>query len=327
MLEPVSQASQTVKSGVFSRRRAGMMVAAAALGASIPAVARAQTKTIRVGSAVADSYLIPFVAQEMGFFARAGLSVEISALPNAQVIVQACAANAIDLGMADMVQVASAYNHGVPLGFFAGGGLYSTEAPTTLLCSLKSGGIGSLKELEGQTLGMVAINSLQSLAVFECLHQAGVDLKKVKTFELGYAAMVPALQRGSAAAVVLVEPFLTYERAYIRVLAQPFDAIAKHLYIGAWFTTQDWAAKNPDDLRMFKNAIYDAGRWANTHQAETLAIIAKLAKFDLDKVRTMSRVVWATGLDPKLMQPVLDVGYAYKALEKPVVANTMILKT
>jgi NitT/TauT family transport system substrate-binding protein len=313
-------------------QRAGWLTRAQALAAVATGVAlapqalRAQTKPLRIGAATSDSYLIPYFAQEAGFFAKAGLSVEMTAFPNAQAIVQAAAGNAIDLGMADMIQLANAYNRGVPFRFFAGAGLYSTEAPTTLLCTAKVGGIKAPKDLEGQTLGVVALNSLSSISTTEWMRENNVDSAKVKVFELPFGAMVPAIQRGTLAATLISEPFITYGKDDLRVIAKPFDAIAKHFYIGAWFASRDWASANPEQLHAFTNAIYDAGRWANTHQAETLGMMGKVAKVDVERVRGMARVVWGTSLEARFMQPVLDIATKYGMIEKPVAANDLILK-
>ena len=67
-------------------------------------------------------------------------------------------------------------------------------------------------------------------------------------------------------------------------------------------------------------------RWANAHPAETAPILAKYMKMDVAVVRAMTRVRQATSLETALMQPVLDVAYRYKQLEKPVEATDIFAR-
>ena len=69
---------------------------------------------------------------------------------------------------------------------------------------------------------------------------------------------------------------------------------------------------------------YDASRWANEHRDLTLPMLVKYAKLDPGKTSGMRRARYATNLDPRLLQPVLDVAAAYHALEKPVPATAVI---
>jgi len=40
----------------------------------------------------------------------------------------------------------------------------------------------------------------------------------------------------------------------------------------------------------------------------------------------MTRAVFATSLDPRMMQPVLDVAAKYKIIDKPLAASDLVLK-
>jgi hypothetical protein len=54
--------------------------------------------------------------------------------------------------------------------------------------------------------------------------------------------------------------------------------------------------------------------------------LSRYSKIDIDRVRTMSRVQFATGLDPKLAQPLLDFAATYKLLERPTNAADLFWK-
>ena len=311
----------------IDRARLLALVGAAALGLRPQAVRAQAAGVVRIGASPSDSYAQANFAADAGIFTKYGLNAEITEFPNAQAIVAAAAGAAIDVGMADMIQLVNPIERGVGLGYFAGGSVYHSETPPTLLVAAANTALQKPKEFEGQTIAVVALNSISAMCVSEWLRLGGADLAKVKIFELPFSAMVPALQRGTVAAAFLAEPFLSVNRSDLRVIASTYDTIAKQFYIAAWFTTRDWASKNADVAKRLTLAIYETARWANAHHDDSAAMLAKFTKLDLDRIRSMTRAIWSTSLDPKLMQPVIDLAARYKLIEAPARAGDLILKT
>ena len=270
--------------------------------------------------------MLAYYAQEGGFFTKAGLAVEMTSFPSTGGIMPGIAADALDVGIGDMIQIATATQHGVPLGFFAGGALYSSDSPTTVLCVSKNSSIRTAKDLEGQTVAVPAFGTQSAASTSEWLRANGADVAKVKLFELSFTLAGAALERGTVQAAMLGEPFINFARNDTRVLAKPFDVIAKSFYINSWFAKRDWAARNAPLLRRFTAAIYEAGRWANTHQDDTLQILAKVQKLEIERIRTMARITWASSLETRLMQPVIDIGAKYKLLDQRVAAGDLIVR-
>jgi NitT/TauT family transport system substrate-binding protein len=164
------------------------------------------------------------------------------------------------------------------------------------------------------------------MSVTEWLTRNGADMTKVKIFELPFSTMVPGLQRGTVAAAFIGEPFISGAKQDVRILASTYDTIAREFYIGAWFGPKDWPQKNPEVLKRFTAAIYETARWCNGHRDETAVMLAKASKLDIERVRAMARSSFATTIDPKLMQPVIDMAVKYKLLAKRVNASELIMK-
>ena len=308
----------------LSRAAALALVAAASVLA--PRDARSQTApVVRLGTGLADSYGEPFYASDGGFYTRAGLDVQLTILANGGAIAQAAAGNALDVGVADLINIAHAHLAGIPLACFAGCGLYLSAAPTTLALVLKNSPIRTAKELEGQTVAVVGLASISLLGMREWLRQGGADLNKIRIVELPFPDMVPAMQRGVVAAVLLAEPFIASTRNDVRVLGKAFDAIARSFYISAWFAPRDWLAKNADVARRLTAAIYESARWSNAHHDETGVILAKYAKLTPERIAAMTRVAFATSLDARQIQPVLDVAYRYGQLDRQVNAADIMV--
>lgn len=305
--------------------RARSLALLAAAASALPTVVRAQSSRVRIGAAANDSYAVTFFAQDGGFFDRAHIDADIQIFTNAQAMVQAAAGNAIDVGMADLVQVANAYNHGVPLGFIAPAGIYDSKLPTTLICVAKNAPVRSAKDLEGQPVAVVAIASIGSIALQEWLKANGADPAKVKLLELPFSAMAPALTRGTIAAAAIAEPFLSSSRDDVRSIGDAQSVIAKAFFLSGSFASRDWVAANREVASRLVKAYAAAAVWSNTHHDDTAAILAKYAKLDPDKIRSIARATFATTLDPRMMQPVLDIAYRYGQMQKPVRAADLIV--
>lgn len=309
----------------LNRARTLALLASASAFRGVPV--RAQTgPVLRLGGSGTDLYIEPFLALDGSYFARAGLTVEVSALANGGAIASAVAGGALDAGLADMIQIANAANRGLPFAFFAGSGLYASDAPILALCVAKTSPVKTAKDLEGGTVALVVLKSITEAAVREWLRQSGADLTKIKFFEMPYAEMAPALARGTIFAAFLGEPFLSAAKDDVRILGRSYDVVAPSFYISAWFASRDWIARNGETVRKLSAALYDTARWANGHHDETAPILAKYAKLDLARIRAMNRTRYATSLDPKLMQPVLDIAVRYQLIEKPVAAADLIAR-
>jgi NitT/TauT family transport system substrate-binding protein len=302
-----------------------MSLLAGAATAAFPRVARAQAGTVRIGAAANDSYAVTYFAQDGGFFERARIDADIQPFSSAPAMVAAAAGNAIDVGMADLIQIGNAFNRGVPFGFIAAAGIYDSKLPTTLLCVAKNSAYKTAKDLEGQAVAVVAIASLGGISVQEWLKTGGADVSKVKLLELPFSTMGPALARGTVAAALIAEPFLSSSKDDVRALADTYPAIAKTFFLSGSFASRDWVNANRDVAKRLVAAFGAAAAWSNAHRNDTAPMLAKYAKLDPDAIRSMARATFATTLDPRQMQPVLDIATRYNQLVKPIRAQDLII--
>jgi NitT/TauT family transport system substrate-binding protein len=300
------------------------LLAAAPVAAAAPA--RAQSIKLRIGAAATESQAEPLYALDSGFYARAGIDADISLFTTGSQITNALVGGALDVGQADILQVAQAVSRNVPLAFFAGGMQYVSEAPTTVLCAAKDGPVHGAKDLEGQTLAVYGLRSAAEAYVREWLAQNGADPAKVRFVEIPPAATAAAIGRGTVTAAIVSEPVLVTVRDTLRIVAKPYDACAKRFYINSWFSSREWLSKNADVARRLVQANYETARWANSHHDETAPILAKYTKLEAATIRAMTRGFYDTTLDPKLMQPVLDVAVKYKLLDRPLAAADISAK-
>ena len=308
------------------RGRALAFAGASGLAALVPSALRAQTAPIRIGQNATDTFGEGYYANDNGAFKAAGLSVEVSTFPNGAAQAAACAGGTIDVGLGEAIELANGIARGLPFGVFAGGSLYESAAPVSALAIAPDAPYRVAKDFEGQTIAVPVVISLSSMAVKAWLVQNGADLTKVRFIELGQGAMAPAIARGTVAAAHIGEPSLSAAGATIRKLATPYDAIAKQFYISDWFARREWLAANAAVVKRMIGVIYDTARWANEHRDASAAILAKYSKLDIDRVRGMRRSAYATALDARMIQPVLDAAFAYGGLPRHFDAAELIVR-
>ena len=305
-------------------RRGALGLLGAAVPFGMPAIVRAQSRTIRLGTGTSESFMAPFFARELGLFTKAGLDVDVQALPVLSTAIPALAGGSLDVTASDPTQIANAVGRGIPFRMFAGGALYDANHPTIVLCIGLNGPMKTAGDLVGQPIGVVSLDGLPTASVKEWIRRQGTDPTGVKFVEMSFATVPAALARGSVAAGVIGEPFLSGAKGQVRWLAQTFTSVGRSFYFNCWFAKNDWLNANPDSARKLAGALYEAGKWANAHHDESIAIVSRISKIDPDKVRGMARALYPGSLEAKLVQPVLDVGLRWGMISQPVQANDLI---
>ena len=230
----------------------------------------------------------------------------------------------IDVGLGEATELVNGVLRGLPLAIFASGALYDTASPTTLLCVAANSTIRTAKDFEGQTIAVPALVSLSSMAVKAWLTKNGADLTKVTFIELPLPSTAAAIVRGTVAGGHLGEPYITAAGTTLKFISAPYDAIAKRFVISDWFATRPWLGANPALVKRLIDAIYDTARWTNAHHDDSAPMLSKYTKIDVDVIRKMRRLNYATAFQPQLIQPVLDAAVAYGGLARRVALSDLI---
>lgn len=303
-------------------------------GAAVPTIVRSQTTTpVRVAGVFSDLFAEPFYAEAAGAFAKHGFTVNASSLNNAGAVAAAIGGGSLEMGCGDLISGVNAIVAGVPILLVAGGGMYRQpiDAPANILAVASSSTISSPRDLVGKSIGVPTLVGLTTVCLRSWLPAHGVPLASVKLIEIPPPAAGPALERGVIDAALLSEPFVTIDKGTIRSVGQPFDAAADHAVhkefcVSVWYASKAWMEQDRVRAHNAVAAINETAQWANTHHAETLAILLRNGKLDPTKVGGMQRVAFATALTPDLIQPVLDIANQQKVFSRPVDAKSLISK-
>lgn len=310
----------------ITRSRSLGLLASAALTAGAPRAAQAAPAgTIRIATIPSDTFGEPFYGVDAGLFARAGLNVELSIFTNSGAVGTAVAANAADVGIFDVVGISAAVEQGVPLTMFAAGSRFAKETPTALLCVAKASPYKQPRDLAGKTIAVQTLHGLSDAALHGWLTRYGVAVSDIRVVEIPFSQMAPALERGTVDGAVIAEPFLSAAKlSGTRSFGSIFEAIAPSFYQTGWIASPSYLAANAETARKLVDAAYAIARWANAHHDESGTIIAKYAKLDDATARAMARTAYATSLEFKEIQPLLDVASTYGLIKRPIKAAEIV---
>lgn len=307
--------------------RAGFL-AAIPLVAATAERAAAQSAPLRIGALPTDGFAEAYYADDMGFFSKAGLAVEISSFHNGGEISAAIVGGSLDVGVSSPISLANAYLRGIPLVYIAAGNLYSSAAPAIGFCVAKDSPLKTAKDFEGKTISVNGYKDPTHLSILAWLTKNGADASKVNVTELPAAEAGQALSRGTIVGAVLPEPFLSAAIASgdARFFAKCFDAIGNGIMLGGWFTTADWVKKNPALAKRFVSVIYQTAKWANANHERSGQILQKYSKISDATLHAMTRVVYAQSLVPAMIDPTLQLAATYKFTDRPVSGSDVIVK-
>jgi NitT/TauT family transport system substrate-binding protein len=290
----------------------------------IPGRVAAQVAAVRISTTLSEAFAEPFYANDLGFYKKAGLAAEITQYSGGETSETAVITGNADIGITTPIQLANAVAHDVPLRLIGYCGQYSTAAPQPALFVALNSAIHTPKDLEGKTVGVNAIGTMNFLGVQAWLTQNNVDVTKVRAVEVPFAQIAAALTRGTIDAGVIGEPFITGAKGTVRQLATPFEVMGPHWSISVWFSSLLYIRANRALIKRYMDVAYQTAKYVNARPAETNAIITKYSKLPMETVIAMRRTQFAEAPDPSTCRLPLDYAYKFKILGHPVTVDDLM---
>jgi NitT/TauT family transport system substrate-binding protein len=220
--------------------------------------------------------------------------------------------------------IASAREAGLPYYAFAPSALFDASAPTTLLMVAAASPIRGAKDLAGKTIGSIELGGITQASLRSWLLKNGVDPVTVHFTEIPFGAMAAALAQGRIDAGFIAEPSLGAARATTREIGDPYAMIASQWCLNMYFGTKDWLTQNTAVAHRFTEAVEKGAAWANAHHAETAAALKEYTPLTDDAIAKMTRIRFATGYTPALLQPVLDTGFKFGIFKSAISAGDLM---
>jgi NitT/TauT family transport system substrate-binding protein len=281
---------------------------------------------VRVACVPNDDVTPLLYAQQSGLFRRAGLDVTATAATSGAAIAAAVAGAAYDIGLISMMGTITGHARGVPFVMIAPSLIYVSTDPSQQLLVLKESPIKGARDMPGKIVSCSAIRDVNWVSIRAWADLQGVDSSAIKFVEMPMSSVPAALQQKRIDVGSLLDPTLGDAMATgnFRSVGAPFDGVAKRWLVAAWSTTLDFVKKNRDTVDRFASVMRTATLYVNAHHAETAPLFAAFAGLEPGRVLAMKPVELGDYLDPRDIQPAIDVAAKYGIIEKSFPAQEMI---
>jgi NitT/TauT family transport system substrate-binding protein len=310
----------------MNRRNALAGLGAGIAAAAAPRTAFAANDPLHIASIPLDAGAEAYYAYDMGYFRDAGIDATVDSIASGAAILAAVAGGAVDVGFSNLISIAVAYKHNVPVTLLAPGSLYTATIPTSVLMVPQNSPAKTARDLNGKTLAVNGLKTITQYAPELWIDKNGGDSTTVKFVEMTFPQIVEALGSNRIDAAIVADPFIAQAKPAARILADAYDAIGSRYIIGCWFSTTQWAATHSALAGRFAQAIARTAQWANTHKPQSGQILAKYSKMDPAVAATMLRVDYAPRFVKSDMQPVIDLVARYGGLAGSFPADELIYK-
>lgn len=261
------------------RGRIGIVSAIALASAVIAVPAIAETKLV-VGKAAptADPIIAVNVGDQLGFFKKRGLDLDIVDFTSGSKMTQAMVAGSIDIGD----------GAGTEMAHIAKGAPMMAVCENTSTLPFISIGVPwdsplkSIKELKGKKVGVSSVGSLTDWLAKELERKEGWGADGVTRVSIGNApASSTAAFRDHLidADIGGTSTFLAMEERKVGRVLAPVSSYEGAVASGTLFASEHLIKTDPDALRAFLAAWIETTRYIRTHKAETVKIEAAITGF------------------------------------------------
>jgi NitT/TauT family transport system substrate-binding protein len=312
---------------LVARRQLLLGLGVTTLTAQWPRVARGQQSPIRIAAVPFETTAEPFYARDQGFFAKAGVDVTFDGFSsNGAAIIAAVLGGSMDIGVSNIVSLASAHARGIPLTIVVGAGVQSAQQPTDALLVPMGSSIRTGKDLDGKTIACGGLNTIAQYGCQAWIDKTGGQSTRSKFVEMTSPAIIAALSESRIDAAMLTEPFIAEGKKTARIIGYPMvEAISPRFMVSAFFSTVEWARAHREMIRRFQAAMRETAQWANANPAKTAAILAGVSRIPLATILASNRTQYPETVDVALLQPVIDVAAKYGSM-KSFAAQELIFR-
>ena len=262
--------------------RAKHVLALAALVLGAPAASAQAEDLIRVGKAGREAFsFVPVdIGDQMGFFKKHNLKVEISSFAGDARLQQAMAADALDMSLGSGPGMAFTVK-GAPVKAVA-----AFAGPPLLFALVvpKQSPLKSEADLNGKTIGVSGVGSVTQWLVNQIAVKQGWGLGAIKVVGIGEnAARVAAVKSNSIdGGVVDIASALLYAQSGDGRILNRFATVTSDFHVHVMFATDKAIAQKPEAIRAFIEGWFETIAFMRANKAKSVEIAAEVMGTDKD---------------------------------------------
>jgi NitT/TauT family transport system substrate-binding protein len=212
-----------------------------------------QTAKLAIGYVPNADFVPLFVAQDKGYFTKAGLEVSLTPIPIPSNVPPALTSGSIDLGPVTVPVLVATTENGLDLVGVAGMTRNLAANPLTSLMVRTGMAYSGPTDLKGKHVGMPGLLGSFDLHFRLWLKLHGVAADQVNEVDVAFPPMSDMLKTGQLDAAVVIEPFRTQVlKSGSGVRAADFIGEVSKDDLGLlWAAKKDWAAAHMKERAAF----------------------------------------------------------------------------
>ncbi len=251
--------------------------------------ARAQTPTVRLGSAVLGDYSLTapiLVALDRGFFKAQGVALEFQPFQGGPALLKAVLAKQMDIGVSGATDVPVFRATGAPVRYIA------SQVDRNHFTFNVAPGITKLSDLKGKSIGVTGIGSTTWISAVLLARQQGWDPERdVKIVALGgLDAQLAALARGETQAYVWGDGGAVTELAGKSKILLRFDSVMPKWISQAYYATDEYIQGNKDTITGTLRALFQGVKFLGESPKDAAAIVARTLKWSEEAVARANQI-------------------------------------
>lgn len=286
------------------------------------------TISITVGALPVIDDVAAYIAQDEGFFKKAGLNVKITSVASSGVAIPQLQKGTMDIvGGGNYVSFIQASDGDPASPAWKIIAEAATCAPSAFeVLALPSSGIDTPAKLTGKTIAVNLTNNIQTLMINDDLEADNVAFKTVNYKVVSFPKMISALQDHQVDAIAAVEPFATEaQSAGAQVVFDMCSGPTATLPLSGYIATSAWADKNPQAVQRFQQAISEAQQVADTNRQEVQkALLSYVTGLTPQEAGTLTLDDFPTSADAVQLNRVSDLMEEAGLEKKPLQASALI---
>ncbi|WP_327397355.1 ABC transporter substrate-binding protein [Streptomyces phaeochromogenes] len=253
------------------------------------------TTTIKAGVIPIIDVAPLYLGQSKGFYSKRGIKLSLTSAQGGAAIVPGVVSGQFDFGFSNMTSLLVAQSKNMPVKAVANGVASTGKqgADFAELAVKKGSPLKSAKDVEGKKVAANTLNNICDTSVKESVRKDGGDPSKVEFVEMPFDQMPAALANGQVDAACVVEPALaTIKSQGGTSIASLFVDVSPDLTVAMYFTSQQYAQKNPEMVKKFQEATAESLAYADSHPDEARDIIATYTKIPKNLLETLTLPRW-----------------------------------
>jgi NitT/TauT family transport system substrate-binding protein len=214
--------------------------------------------TVRIAETAGAPLNFLTYGDQQGFFADAGLKLEITSSTGGATVIPQLVAGELDVAGSNVVSALLAASKGLPLQMVAAGTSTSEEEDQdfSALMVRPDSPATSIADLAGKRIAVNSLKNINDIVLGSMLEKAGLSYDSVQFVELPFPDMAAAVEGGDVDAAMIIEPFITIaEGQGLKIIGRPYWELRPGLQVGTYLMSKELVAKNPDMVEAFQKGV------------------------------------------------------------------------